>query len=63
MSARSSRERDRESAKMRATLSVSRLGDFQKFLVTNSLTVVGLDYSDSFFARAKFRGGAKNEKT
>ena len=22
----------------------------------------GLDYSDAFFARAKFRGGAKNEK-
>ena len=24
---------------------------------------LGLDYSDAFFARAKFRGGAKNEKT
>ena len=25
-------------------------------------SIVGLDYSDAFFARAKFRGGAKNEK-
>ena len=31
--------------------------------VYNFSVKLGLDYSDAFFARAKFRGGAKNEKT